>query len=280
MFRTLKNNWKLYLMEAVCLGIFMMSAAFFATVLEYPHSIIHRLIQNDFLRLCLMGVAMGVTAIGIIYSPMGKLSGAHMNPAVTLSFLGLGKIKRHDAIFYILFQLAGGLLAVVVMSALLGEAFRDNHVNYVVTLPGKYGDSVAFLIETGMSFVMMAVVLLSSNHVTTARYTGVVVGIIVASYVIISGPISGFSINPSRTIASAIPAGIYTSFWIYMSAPFIGMFAAAVTYKSLGAKIWCAKMIHSNEYECIFDCGYNATERGSDNVLPPPVNRIGFNEYP
>ncbi len=243
-------------MEAVCLGLFMISASFFGTALEYPQSAIHQAIQNDFLRLVIMGFAMGLTATLIIYSPMGKLSGAQMNPAVTFTFYGLKKMKINDAIFYSLFQCVGGTLAVVLMRIILGESFEDSHVNYVVTAPGKYGSLTAFIVEIIIAFFMMTMILVTSNNPKTSNYTGMIAGLFVMSYVIISGPISGFSMNPARTIASAIPSGQYNSFWIYMTAPFIGMFSAAAIYQYFKGVVHCAKMHHAKFYDCIFNCEY------------------------
>ena len=260
MIKRLKNNWTVYSMEAICLGLFMISASFFATILEYPNSVLHRAISNDVIRLLIMAVAMGLTAVGINYSPMGKLSGAHMNPAVTLSFLGLKKIKPRDALFYLLFQVIGGVTAVSIMSVVIGSAFRDSHVNYVVTAPGKSGHIAAFVVEMMMSFGMMLMVLITSNHPKYSSYTGIIAGVFVTVFILLSVPISGFSINPARTIASAIPSGMYPSFWIYMTAPFFGMFAAAAMYKYLGAKTLCAKITHDEKYRCIFNCGYHSHE--------------------
>lgn len=243
-------------MEAVCLGLFMISASFFGTVLEYPGSILNEVLPNGFIRLIFMSVAMGATATAIIYSPMGKLSGAHMNPAVTFTFYGLKKISVNDAIFYALFQCVGGTLAVLLMRVVLGEAFEDVHVNYVVTTPGKYGPLTAFIIEIAIAFCMMMMILITSNNSKTAKFTGVFAGIFVMAYVILSGPISGFGMNPARSLSSAIPSGHYNSFWIYITAPFIGMFSAAGCYYYFKGVVHCGKMHHSKLYECIFNCGY------------------------
>ncbi|MGH7166316.1 MAG: aquaporin, partial [Nitrospiraceae bacterium] len=105
----LARHWPEYLMEAAGLAVFMISAAVFTTVLEHPASPVRQAITDPVLRRALIGLAMGLTAIGIIYSPWGKQSGAHLNPAVTLTFLRLGKIQVADALFYVLAQFAGGL---------------------------------------------------------------------------------------------------------------------------------------------------------------------------
>src|SRR6476646_4455393 len=102
-----------YLMEAAELGLFMMAAGLFTCVFEYPGSPIHQAIPNGDLRRLFMGVIMGTIAISLIYSPWGKQSGAHMNPAVTLTFYRLGKVKPWDALFYINAQFIGGVCGVL-----------------------------------------------------------------------------------------------------------------------------------------------------------------------
>lgn len=254
--KALKTNWKIYSMEAICLGLFMVSASLFGTMLGSPASPVHQWITNATLRDVVMGILMGVTATLLIYSPMGRLSGAHMNPAVTFTFLGLRKIKMEDALGYVVFQTIGGVLAVYAMAFILGSAFTQQPVDYVVTVPGKYGAIGAFMVEVTIAFCMMTMVLITTNHKTMARYTGVISGVFVASYVVLSGPISGFGMNPARTLASAIPADRYTALWVYLTAPFLGMFAAAAIYKLFHGKVLCAKFHHHEKYQCIFDCGY------------------------
>src|SRR5262245_1330375 len=147
MTRALRQHWPEYLMEAACLGTFMISAGVFTALLEYPNSPIRHAIPNDFVRLALNGLAMGLTAIGIIYSPWGARSGAHMNPAVTWTFFRLGKVKAWEALFYPIFQVFGGLAGVLLVKVALGKIFTDAPVTYVVTVPGKPGVTAAFFAE-------------------------------------------------------------------------------------------------------------------------------------
>src|SRR6185503_6669737 len=118
-----RRNWPEYLIEGWALGMFMISAGVFATLLDYPGSPVHRAIDDPTLRRVIGGIAMGLTAMALIYSPWGQRSGAHMNPAVTLTFLRLGKIRRRDAFAFMLAQFAGGTLGVLLVAQLFGAAF-------------------------------------------------------------------------------------------------------------------------------------------------------------
>ncbi len=255
----LKRHWPEYLMEASGLGIFMISAALFATLIEHPSSPIRAFIADPFLRRIPMGLAMGLTAIAIIYSPWGQQSGAHLNPAVTLTFFRLGKIELPDAVFYVLAQFAGGLAGILLVATAIGAHLADPAVNYVATLPGSHGKAVAFLAELLISFGLMLVVLIVSNTRQAARLTGVCAGTLVATYIIVEAPWSGMSMNPARTLASALPAHVWPALWIYFTAPPLGMLLAAELYlwhKGEGGVI-CAKLHHHNDKRCIFRCGYH-----------------------
>jgi hypothetical protein len=107
-------HWPGYLMEGAELGIFMISACVFSVLLDYPGSSVYRAIADPFVRRLLGGLAMAATAISIIYSPWGKQSGAHMNPALTLTFLRLKKVETPDALFYVVAQFLGGVAGVTV----------------------------------------------------------------------------------------------------------------------------------------------------------------------
>jgi len=251
-------HWPEYLMEAACLGLFMVSACSFTILLQHPASAVQRMIPSGFMRRMLTGLAMGLTAISLIYSGWGRQSGAHLNPAVTLSFLRLGKIEPWDAAFYVVAQFLGGLAGVSFSALVWGEAIAHQNVRYAATIPGGNGSAIAFVAEFAISFLMMTMVLNVSNTARVARFTGVVAGALIATYITLESPLSGMSMNPARTVASALPGQVWTSIWIYFTAPPLGMLLASEVYQRVRGKhsILCAKMHHDNRSRCIFRCNY------------------------
>jgi aquaporin Z len=256
MIETLKKHWPEYLMEAAELGLFMISACSFSMLLDHPNSPVHQAIPDPFVRRMLTGLAMGLTAIAIIYSPWGKQSGAHFNPSVTLTFLRLGKIKPYDALFYVIFQFFGGVAGVLISAAVFGSLLANPAVNYVATVPGTDGPIVAFVAEVVITFILMSVILRVSNNQRVAKLTGLCAGTLVATYITFEAPLSGMSMNPARTFGSALPAQVWTALWVYFTAPLIGMLAAAQVYVFMKSSraVACAKLHHQNAKRCIF-CG-------------------------
>ena len=257
MLASLNRHWPEYLAEALGLGLFMVSACLFAALLWHPASPATRILPDGLERRALMGTAMGLTAIALIYSPWGRRSGAHLNPATTLTFWRLGKVTGADAVWYATAQLAGGLGGVLLTAAVLRPALAHPAVHYVVTMPGA-GVAGAFAAETAITFVLMTVVLHVSNTASRARLTGLCAGLLVAAYITFESPISGMSMNPARSLASAAPAGAWTHLWIYFVAPPLGMLAAAEAYvrrHGLG-RVYCAKLHHDGGSRCIFRCRF------------------------
>jgi aquaporin Z len=252
------RHWPEYVIEAGCLGLFMVSACVFGTILGHPDSPVVHLLKNPALRRVFMGLAMGATAIALIYSRFGKRSGAHMNPATTLTFFRLGKMESADAASYVAAQFVGGAAGVALAGVGLGTLLSHPSVDYVVTLPGPYGNAWAFAAEAGITFLLMSVILRVSNTPGLNRYTGMFAGILVMLYISIEAPISGMSMNPARTLGSALSAANWTALWIYFTAPPLGMLLAAELYvRQHGvARVLCAKLHHENAERCIFRCNY------------------------
>jgi aquaporin Z len=259
------NHWREYGAEALCLGTFMLSAAAFATLLQHPASPLALSAAPAWLARVLMGLAMGLTAMAIVYSPLGRRSGAHMNPAVTLTFLRLGKIARRDAALYIAAQFVGGMTGIALATELLARLPADPSVNYVATIPGPLGAAVAFMAEGTISFGMMLLILTVSNHPRYTRYTGICAGALVCLYITFEAPLSGMSMNPARSLGPAVLAGSLNSMWLYFVAPIAGMLLAAETYvrRHGAARVLCAKLHHPTDIPCIFRCQFHALGKAS-----------------
>jgi aquaporin Z len=252
----LAEHWPEYLIEAWALGMFMVSASLFTLWFEEPTSVLNHAIMSGDVRRALIGLAMGVTAVLLIYSPLGRRSGAHMNPAVTVAFFSLGRIEAWNALFYVLAQFIGGSAGVLLVWSLYGDAFASPPVAFIATMPGSAGIGTAFAAETAMSLAMMLTVLTVSQHARWSRYAGVVAGLLVACFITFEAPLSGMSINPARTIASALPGGMWHGIWIYLTAPVLGMWIATRIFTWTKPRPGCARLgQHSSNTSCLH-CGY------------------------
>ena len=201
-----------------------------------------------------MGLAMGLTAIVNIYSPWGRRSGAHLNPAVTLGFFRLGKVHPRDVPGYLAAQFVGAIAGTEVAAWALRAWIAHPAVNYVATVPGRYGFLSAFTAELGISFLLLFAVLTVSSAPRLAGCTGIVAGALVAACIAIEAPISGMSMNPARTLGSAVPAHLWTGWWIYFTAPVLGMLTAAETFRRWRGRqlAHCAKLHHDERVRCVF----------------------------
>ncbi len=273
----LKRHWRLYVDEGVELAIFMISACFFTVWLFNPALPALHLLPSSALRRLLMGISMGGTAILIIRSPMGKRSGAHFNPAITLTYFRLGKIDKLDAGFYVLSQFIGGICGVGFSALYLGSSLAVPSVDYAVTVPGLGGPTGAFCAEYFMAALLMLVVLWFSNRPPLAQCTSYLVGILITFYVFVFAPVSGFSINPARTTGSAVFANVWTAVWLYFVAPVLGMMTSSEIYLRIYGieNVLCAKLHPDPDYPCPFLCNFplhlHPDRAHSENSDHPPL---------
>lgn len=263
--RTFHEHWPEYLIEAWGLGMFMISASLFGTLLFAPTSPFPALIASDSARRACMGIAMGLTALGIVVSPWGRRSGAHINPAFTITYWRLGKVAHWDAVFYVAAQFAGGLAGVLLMIPLLGRPFTEVPVRYVVTVPGPWGAEAALIGELAIALITMTVVLNLASRPRLAPWTPYAMALLVATWVTVESPYSGFGMNPARTMASALPADDWTAMWLYLVCPIAGMLLAAELFRFVGgspgtvARALCAKIYH----DATFFCAHARPQEGS-----------------
>lgn len=258
-----------YLCESLGLALFMISAATFGVILDHPSSPVVEVLGESWARRALFGLAMGTTAVALITSPWGKRSGAHMNPATTLTFWSLGKVRTENAIGYMVFQFLGGILGLMAASVTFAALVPAPATWHVPTLPGLSGVAVAFVAELCISALLMVVVLTVSNLRRLQEYTPWFAGAAVATFITLEAPLSGMSMNPARSLASAVVSGRYEAIWIYFTAPPLGMLLGSRLALALRwvRSVHCAKLDHRGKSRCLFRCQFE------DLVHPTEIAR-------
>jgi aquaporin Z len=174
-----------------------------------------------------VGVAFvfGLVVMALIYT-FGHISGAHFNPAVTLSFLIHGDFTIRDSIEYIVAQIFGALAASSILLFTFG-----NIASLGATLPRNLWQQ-AFALEIILTFLLVFVIMGSAVHGKAIKsFAGIAIGATVGLEAMFGGPITGASMNPARSIGPALVSGNLNSLWIYIAAPIIGGIGATLIYK-------------------------------------------------
>jgi aquaporin Z len=170
------------------------------------------------------GALFGLVGALITISPIGRISGAHINPAVTFGFWLEGKLSWRDAAFYVLAQLAGGLLGATL---LLAWERIGASVAFGATEPGaEVSIQVALAGEIGVTFLLILTIFITVAHLRTRHFTPWTMPILFSIMAWWEGPISGTSANPARSFGPALISGIYHDQWIYFLGPAVGSFLA------------------------------------------------------
>lgn len=283
--RAISSHGWVYLAEAALLALYMISACAVTVLFEYPNSPVHQALPSPFVRRALIAAAMGLIMIALIYSRWGKRSGAHMNPALTLCFLRLGKMDVWDAAFYIVAQFIGAAAGVGFSRSVATSLITHPAINDVVTLPGHWGIVAAWIAEFGISFVFMGTILCLNRFPRLITRTGIFAGVLLAVYITFEAPLSGASFNPARTLGSAIFAQLFTGLWVYFTAPVLGMLAAVEICRLLAPNRdrLCAKLTHSLKVPCILKCkcldAGGASKPPSPKSSPPATSAPVSNNY-
>lgn len=221
------------LTEAALVALFMVFLSLMSVLLEYPGSALHRALPWPLLRRALMGMAAGTSLACVIYSPWGQRTGAHINPAVTLAMALIRRIRLRTTLLYITAQLFGAVAGMCVAELWLGTFLAHPQVDHIATTPGDAGLPVAFMGELSFSFVLMTLILVLTSRPRWAPYTGLAVAMTVAVFTAVAAPLSGMSMNPARTLGSALFGQDWHSLWIYFVAPPAGMLISALLFVRL-----------------------------------------------
>ncbi|OIS98893.1 PREDICTED: probable aquaporin NIP7-1 [Nicotiana attenuata] len=192
----------------------------------------------------IMGVRVGLmeyaataalTVVVVVFS-IGPISGAHINPAVTLAFAAVGHFPWSKVPFYVVAQVGGSILATYT-----GKLVYGLKAEFVITRP-LHGCTSAFFVELLATFIVLFLTAsLTNDPQSTGPLSGFVVGVAIGLAVLISGPISGGSMNPARSLGPAIVSWKFGGLWIYVVAPVLGAVAGVVLYRLLRLQGWSCK---------------------------------------
>jgi aquaporin Z len=210
---------------------------------------------NSSTRRLITGLLLAASGLLVAISPLGKLSGAHLNPAVSLAFWLQGKMHQHDLVSYIASQFLGAVLGAGL--AVLVWREQAARVHNGVTAPGVgYPIWSVFLIEMGLTcLLVLAMFLFVSSH-RLMRWTPLMTWILVAFMYWQAAPISDSSLNPARSFGPALVSWFWRDQWVYYLASPIGALLAVILFRSLSMvgihDVLTAKIFHAPRYRCIF----------------------------
>ena len=220
-------------------------------------------VPNGVLRRLLTGIMFAGGATAVVYSPLGQISGGHINPAVTLAFWRLGKVPARDAVMYVVMQFLGAFVGAYAAGVAWGHLTTG--VQYAATVPGDgYTWAGALAAETAITFLLVFLIFVCVNKPKMAPRTGLIAGSLVTLLVVVEAPVTGTSLNPARTLGPAILASNYTALWIYFVGPIAGALLAVAAFAGQwGKQTVCAKLYHTEKYPCPFDsCNYRLVTAG------------------
>jgi aquaporin Z len=232
-------------------------------------------IESDSLALLVLGLLFSGWNSLLAVSPLGRLSGAHLNPAVTLGFGLLGRVSNHDVVGYLLAQLAGALAG----AAALHFVWRGvaESVDGGVTVP-SVSLPAALALEAAMTAALIAVILFFVSRARLARWTPLAIWPLIAVLVWAGSPATGTSLNPVRSAGPALVFGEGLEvLWLYLVGPSAGALAVALAWRRrhAGAQPKTAKLFHDARYECAL-----ATELPAQPVTGTWPTRLSSRLHP
>jgi aquaporin Z len=201
-----------------------------------------QLIPEIKVRQVITGFLFGSVGASIALSPIGKLSGAHINPAVTMVFWLFRKIEGRLAITYVLAQLTGAIIGCLPL-LIWGQMGRS--IEFGVTIPGAgYSTQAALLGEVITTFTMVSLLVIFIGFRRIRQFTPYMFPFLYAIMVPLEADISGISTNPARSLGPAVISGEWAGWWIYLIGPMTGAFLASIACSLLAKRITIAKLYH------------------------------------
>lgn len=214
----------------------------------HPDSVLQEWIPSTSVRLLLVGMVAAGLVVAIATSPLGRLSGAHLNPVVTLAFKITGHVHPHDLLGYCVSQLAGGLLGALALRVVWGD--RAASIDYGAIAP-EVGAATAVAVEAMMVGLLIVAMFLCLSRPVLVRWTPLAAGLVVALAIWWGGPITNTGLNPARTMGPSLVAGQWDSWWVYLVGPVVGATLVAVLWRAVPRVILTAKLFHDPAYRSV-----------------------------
>ncbi|HEX6487655.1 MAG TPA: aquaporin [Candidatus Dormibacteraeota bacterium] len=240
-------HWLAWASEFLGTALLLFGGLSAVTLVFMPGSPVAARMPSVSVRLLLTGVLFGGTGSLVAVSPFGRLSGAHINPAITFAFWITRHVHRDDLAGYVAAQLLGGLTGFGAVYLLWGS--RLSAVHFGRTVPGAgVALPAALLIEAGMTAALVGLIFFFVSRPNTARWTPLGTWALVAMLVWHFAPITGTSLNPARTLGPNWAAGALKVYWVYVAGPLGGAALAAAVARLFDLRLHTARMFDDPEY--------------------------------
>jgi len=241
------SPWKLFFSELLGTALLLLIGLSLVIFMFGANSPAAQLLPSLKLRQAITGFLFGGTGALIALSAIGKASGAHINPVVTMAFLLFKKIDSKTAIAYVLGQLSGAVIGTLPLLA-WGDLGRS--VAFGATVPGTgYSTATALLGEILTTFTMVSLLTVFLGFRNIRAYTPAIFPILYSIMVPLEASISGTSTNPARSLGPSVISGVWEGWWIYWIGPLVGAFLASLACSVLAKRITEAKLYHFDRDE-------------------------------
>jgi aquaporin Z len=240
--RDWRVRWRSFFSEVIGTAALVFGGLSLVIVMFGDGSRMGRIVPNEPLRMALTAFLFGSVGTAIALSRVGRESGAHINPAVTMGFWLIRKLDARAALGYIVAQLVGACLGAL---PLLAWGSMGRSVAFGATLPGDgYSTSMVVMGEAATTFALVATLCVFLGFRHLRPYTPFVIPWLYAVMVPLEAHISGTSTNPARTFGPALISGRWDGWWIYWVGPMMGTLVAILVFGSIAKRIEVAKLYH------------------------------------
>jgi len=259
-------HWRIWGAEATGTALLVLGALSAVALTVGDDAAVADIVSSTSVRLLFAGLLVGAVVALIAVSPLGRLSGSHLNPAITLALGVLGRVGARDVGGYLVAQFAGALAGALAFHMLWGSIALS--VGGGVTHP-SVAPPVALAVEAAMTGLLVTTILFFLSRERLARWTPLAVWALIALLIWGVSRYTGTSLNPARSEGPAVAFGDLSDLWVYLIAPVAGALAVAVLWRCTRPSMHpkTAKLFHDRRYPCAFSSDLPAMAPGAP-IIP------------